>query len=236
MKRDFLEVCRPDDPGDERPAPRETGAAARETAFCPVGASEASEAFLPSREAAFDDALPPALRQLSETHWTPAAVVRLGASWLVEFGARRVLDVGSGVGKFCTLASLETSLSCVGLEHRSHLVDAAREAAARLGATRCEFVVGGLEQLELLSADALYFYNPFAESISAPSLGIDETIGLSPRRYLSEVRCVQSHLRRAKAGQLLLTFHGFGGRVPECYQPLRAQPAGCDFLELFRKT
>ncbi|MHB8872928.1 MAG: class I SAM-dependent methyltransferase [Myxococcaceae bacterium] len=197
---------------------------------------EAVAEFRPSNEAAFDEGLPPNLRELSETHWTPAAVVRLGARWLVEHGAKRVLDVGSGVGKFCTLASLETPLVCVGLEQRGYLVDAARERAARLGATRCQFVVGGLEQLGALPADALYFYNPFAENLAATSIGIDETVELSPKRYLGEVRQVQEHLRRAEVGQLVLTFHGFGGPVPASYQELRSQPAGSDFLQLFRKT
>ncbi len=198
-------------------------------------AAAREEGFRPSVDAAFDAVLDPALRALSETHWTPARVARLGARWLWAYGARSVVDVGAGVGKFCILASLEVPLTCVGLEHRERLAVAARAAAVRLGATRCEFAVGGLELLSAYPADALYFYNPFAENISATSIGIDETVELSPRRYLRELQAVKEHLRRAPLGTLLLTYHGFGGRFPAGWRLVRSVEAGGDFLQLHCK-
>lgn len=206
-----------DDPGGVAGGPHEVG-------------------FRPSIDAFFDQELPPELRELSETHWTPACVVSVGARWLVELGVTRVLDVGSGVGKFCTLASLETPLTCVGVEQRPALLEAARLVALRLSAKRCRFMLGGLEVLDSVPAGALYFYNPFAENIAASSIGIDETVELTPKRFLREVRGIEAHLRRAPVGQVVLTFHGFGGRIPLSYRQLRSQPAGSDFLRLFQKT
>src|SRR5579872_4063412 len=82
-------------------------------------------------DAAFDQHLPEELRAVSQRHWTPLHVAHRCARWLQAEGARTVVDVGSGAGKFCVATALCSSLRLIGLEHRPRLVAAARDLARR---------------------------------------------------------------------------------------------------------
>src|SRR5207244_1254082 len=62
----------------------------------------------PVADGVFDRMFPTELRFVSFQHWTPVAVARRAAELLVGAGARRLLDVGSGPGKFCIVGALTT--------------------------------------------------------------------------------------------------------------------------------
>src|SRR5262245_44285521 len=77
---------------------------------------------------AFDRIYPERIRRVSSLFWTPVTIARIAARLLTEHGARNVLDIGAGPGKFCIVAALSTtSLTLTGIEHRESLVSAARE-------------------------------------------------------------------------------------------------------------
>ncbi len=77
----------------------------------------------------FDHVYPDWVRSLSERHWTPVDVAERAAELLVTSAGVRVLDVGSGAGKFCIIGALTTEGKFCGIEQRAHLIDVAREAA-----------------------------------------------------------------------------------------------------------
>src|SRR5713226_861432 len=56
----------------------------------------------------FDLIYPPEIRDLSCRHWTPVAVARKAAEFLVNERETRVLDLGCGPGKFCIVGALTT--------------------------------------------------------------------------------------------------------------------------------
>ena len=58
--------------------------------------------------AQFDRLLPFYWRRLSIMHWTPVHVARRAAQLLVTGPKTRVLDVGSGPGKFCLVGAMAT--------------------------------------------------------------------------------------------------------------------------------
>src|SRR5271166_1034557 len=88
---------------------------------------------LPAEDRAFDSVYPKHIQALSRRFWTPVSVARSAAQLFREMGARKVLDVGSGVGKFVLVAaSAAPELRFVGVEQREHLVHVARRARARL--------------------------------------------------------------------------------------------------------
>ncbi|MES2109763.1 MAG: hypothetical protein V4577_13480 [Bacteroidota bacterium] len=75
-----------------------------------------------SSDAAFDRMYPEHFRLLSLKHWTPLAIARKAAAFLAEPGAR-VLDIGSGIGKFCLAAGYEfPETDFYGVEQRHQLV------------------------------------------------------------------------------------------------------------------
>jgi hypothetical protein len=81
----------------------------------------------------FDRIYPARIRELSSVFWTPIAVAAEAAKWLVAAPERRVLDIGCGPGKFCLVAASLTDGDFTGIEQRSDLVIAARQAALALG-------------------------------------------------------------------------------------------------------
>jgi SAM-dependent methyltransferase len=169
----------------------------------------------------------------SRIHWTPVAVARFLARLLSAHGANRILDVGSGVGKFCLVGALTSPASFLGIEQRPHFVQAARAAAARLELQRCTFTLGNMTALDWSEFDAYYLYNPFAEHRMA--FPIDDTIQRSTKRYRKYVRFVEEELVKVPAGKLLATYHGFGGSPPAGWTQLRNEACGSGRIELWRK-
>lgn len=170
----------------------------------------------------FDVIFPQAWRTRSRRFWTPVDVALRAASWFADSGVRRVLDVGSGVGKFCVVGALSTDLEFVGIEHRPPLVDAAREAASALGvADRARFVCRAVDSPSLAEYGAFYLYNPFGENLHEKSEQLDANVELGIDRYDRDVGLVERALRAAPVGTRLVTFCGFGGRIPNSYVPER---------------
>ncbi len=169
----------------------------------------------------------------SRIHWTPVAVARYVARLFSAYGATRILDVGSGVGKFCLVGALTSPGAFVGIEQRPHFVQAAREAAARVGVERCTFTLGNMTALDWSEFDGYYLYNPFAEHRMA--FPIDETIQRSMRKYRKYVRFAEEQLAKATAGTVLATYHGFGGTPPAGWTQLRNEACGSGRVELWRK-
>lgn len=184
------------------------------------------------------DALyPEPLRELSRRYWTPVSVAARAARWLTEGASKsQVLDIGAGNGKFCIVGALETTASFVGIEQRLHLVEAAREAAERAGVgARVTFVHGTATRMLLAQFSAYYLFNPFGENKHEIGDQMDATVELSRERFDADVRLVEDVFRRAPSGTRVVTYHGFGGRMPAGFSLERQERAGSDVLELWVK-
>lgn len=185
---------------------------------------------------AFERYLPLDIQRLSNCHWTPLVVARVAARWLDEVGAKTVVDIGSGPGKFCVAAALASRCEFLGLEHRGRLIHAARELAAVFEVPeRVHFVEGRLGDVELPQADALYLFNPFGENLYGCDDWIDSEVELSDERYERDVAHVERMLRTAPVGSFLLTYNGFGGRIPWHYSEVRVDRALPSVLRLWQR-
>jgi len=185
-------------------------------------------------DALFDRVYPLQVQRVSRQFWTPVDVAIAASRWLSEVGCRTTLDVGAGPGKFCIVASLSMQQTVTGLEHRADLVEVARSAAAAYGA-QVECVHGSLEAIDVSRFDALYFYNPFAENLFEASERLDQSVELSEQRCFRDLMTVESWLDRAREGTCIVTYHGFGGRIPATYRLARATRKGGDHLRLWVK-
>jgi SAM-dependent methyltransferase len=166
-----------------------------------------------------DDALFPAAYggSLSQVHWTPVEVSLHAVALLAEGGRRRILDIGAGVGKFCILGALTTPAAFVGIEQRLSLVETARLAAARSGASRASFVHANVVDVDFAEFDGFYLYNPFYEQIALDRVRIDETIERSYKRFLGYVADTTRKLRHMPSGTRVVTYNGLGGDMPPEY-------------------
>jgi hypothetical protein len=192
------------------------------------------EAPLPSDED-FDLVYPEGIRRLSALHWTPVTVAARAAAILVQAGATRILDVGSGVGKFCLVGALVTSARFVGVERRQHLVDIAGATATKLGASRATFVHASIDQFRLEGFDGVYLYNPFFEQISRYLPQVDASVEQSAKLYRFFIEVVTAELATLAPGAAVVTYHGFGGLMPRPYRFVGDEPAGDDRLDLWIK-
>lgn len=189
---------------------------------------------LPS-DAEFDRVYPEKIRQLSPLHWTPVTVAARAAALLAQAGATRILDVGSGVGKFCLVGAMVTSARFVGVERRKHLVDIAGGAATKLGISRVTFVHASIDQFRFEGFDGVYLYNPFYEQISTFLVQIDGAIERSALVYRDFVRSTMDKLAAMAPPVAVVTYNGFGGPMPPGYEFCGDEPAGNDQLELWVK-
>lgn len=198
--------------------------------------AEALSAGMCPRDSAFDHFLPDEIRALSSQHWTPLEVAVRCAQWFDECNVRTVVDIGSGAGKLCVAAALAGRCSFIGLEHRERLVVCARSLARtfKLG-RRVEFIHGAVGEAALPAADAYYLYNPFEENIWR--LGrIDADVELSAERRARDLFALRALLAAARAGTYVLTYNGFGAKMPPGYSAVRTDRELPNVLCLWRKA
>jgi SAM-dependent methyltransferase len=185
----------------------------------------------------FDAALfPIAARRRSSTFWTPVEVARRAIELLVVTGGTRVLDVGSGVGKFCIVGSALTGAMFLGIEQRARLVDIANEAASRARATSACFVHGDFSNVDIAAFDAIYLFNPFEENAWPRDEWLDDTVTMSLRKAHTDVVRMEQMLERARTGTRVVTYHGFGGDMPPAWVRLLRERSHTGDLELWIKS
>lgn len=184
----------------------------------------------------FDGVYPPDVRAVSSSFWTPVSVAVRAAELLVSGKADRVLDVGSGVGKFCIVGAASTGAAFVGVEQRAHLVRVAEDARRRIAVHSAQFIRGSFDAIDVADFDAIYFFNPFEENLWESDTHLDQTVELSKERYFADVASAENMLRRARVGTRVVTYHGFGGQMPPGYDLVLREPQHTDKLELWKKS
>jgi predicted RNA methylase len=177
---------------------------------------------------------PKNVQDVSAHYWTPVSVALTGADWLRRANCQSLLDVGSGAGKFCIVARLAAGFSVHGIEQRAGLVQTARAAAVSYEA-EVRFDHGTIEHVDPGESDAFYFYNPFGENHYTRADRFDEEVELSNERYTRDLAIVEGWLDRASRDTHALTYHGFGGRIPDTYSLVRHQTTRGGALRLWVK-
>lgn len=147
---------------------------------------------------------------MSPAHWTPANVAIRVAALLAPADGSRILDIGAGVGKLCSIGALSTGATWFGVEQHEPLVAVARQVARWLGVARqTEFVHDDAFELDWNAFDALYMYNPFELPLFPHE---DET------DHRVQIARVQQRLTRLPPTTPVVTLHGFGGAMPPTFE------------------
>jgi SAM-dependent methyltransferase len=125
---------------------------------------------------------PDPIRALAKKHWTSVAVATVSSEFLVDRPGTRVLDIGSGAGKFCLVGASNTQGHFTGVEQRSDLVDISNNLADEYAIENAKFVHNNITEIDFKNYDAFYFYNSFYENIDTEN-SIDKTIRLDEDLY-----------------------------------------------------
>lgn len=157
------------------------------------------------------------IQSLARRHWTPLNVARKAARFLAAENNVRILDIGSGVGKFCLAAAhFMPRAFYTGVEQRKELVGYAESARNNLGLKNVAFIHANFTQLDFKNYDHFYFYNSFYENFGITDK-IDDSIDYSGKLYHSYARYMLKQLEQKPAGTRLATFHSLEDEVPEGY-------------------
>lgn len=185
-------------------------------------------------DARFDHLFPAELRVHSKIHFTPVKVARRVRDWLGPDPGVRILDVGSGCGKFCLVFGATGPGRVTGIEQRPNLHQAAEAAAKALGLERTTFLCGRMEDLDWRAFNTFYFFNPFYERI-AYRQGMDDRTPPHAALYFDHIRTVRDKLDTVKSGSRVVTYHGMGGRLPSDWVLVRSEEIHTDELQLWVK-
>jgi len=170
-----------------------------------------------SADAQFDQLYPAYTQLLARRHWTPLAVAKKAAHFLAAESNARILDIGSGAGKFCLAAAhYKPDAFYYGIEQRKRLVSQAEAARKMLGIENVSFRVGNFTQVNFRNYDHFYFYNPFYENISGTDK-IDNSIDYSLELYNYYNRYLYTQLEQKPPGTRLASFHSLEDEMPQGY-------------------
>jgi len=171
----------------------------------------------------FNSLYPPRIQKLADQHWTPLQVAKYAADFLVPEDGVKVLDIGSGAGKFCLAAShYKSNGFFYGIEQRIELIDSAREAKSRLGINNLSFMHGNFTQIDFKQFDHFYFYNSFYENI-AGTAKIDYTIEYSLSLYNYYNSYLFNQLEKMPFGTRVATYHTWNNQMPPGYKLVETQ-------------
>lgn len=166
---------------------------------------------------------PTPIQSLATRHWTPLHITWRVAQYLAPAANVRVLDIGSGVGKFCLAAAHCMPSACfIGVEQRKDLVAHAETAKKIVGLSNARFIHRNFTQLDFKQFDHFYFYNSFYENLIATDK-IDDSIAYSTELYNYYNRCLYKKLDEMPSGTRLVTFHSLEEEIPPDYQLMEAQ-------------
>lgn len=176
-----------------------------------------------STDEQFNYLYPGPIRLLAPKHWTPLHITQRIVRHLTPAENARILDIGSGVGKFCLMAAWHMpSAFFTGVEQRKGLVSHACTAQAILRLKNVEFIHGNFTRLDFDNYDHFYFYNSFYENL-ADTEKIDDSIAYSPELYDYYSRYLYSRLDERPAGTRLVTYHSLEAEIPPSYHLVEAQ-------------
>jgi len=169
-------------------------------------------------DAGFDWLYPEKIQQLSRRHWTPLSIAKTAARFLANEPGKKILDIGSGVGKFCLVgARFYPETSFYGIEQRKELHQFALEAKAATQTRNVNFIHGNFTQEDLSAYDGFYFYNSFFENLVDQDQ-IDDKVEYSTSLYNYYSRFLFKKLESSASGTRLVTYHSLEDEVPPCYQ------------------
>lgn len=167
----------------------------------------------------FESFFAPRFRSQLRRESTPVAIAIRAARLLADGQPRRILDIGSGLGKFCTIGALTTRAFFTGVEQNARHILAARGAALRFGARRIVFICDDAEHTQLFKFDGLYLFA--SASSPAPS-----------SRSLRDI--LWRRAEDVRTGTRLVTYGSHG--EPPGFRLLREETTNGDRLALFEKT
>ncbi|MEO8823263.1 MAG: methyltransferase domain-containing protein [Ginsengibacter sp.] len=181
----------------------------------------------------FNSLFPELIQEAAEKHWTRIEVAKKAAAFLATSAESKVLDIGSGAGKFCLVAAHEHPLThFYGVEQRQNLVDISNDLAKELELDNVLFICDNICNVDFEKYNHFYFYNSFYENVPGTQK-IDYSIKYSEDLYNFYNRYLCKQLDKMPSGTRLVTYHSFGSEIPAGYEVVHTDYS--EFLKFWIK-
>ena len=165
----------------------------------------------------FDLIYPKDILEASEMHFTPVKIAKMAARYLVDGKKSKILDIGSGAGKFCMIGSACTEGYFIGVELRENLCAAATLIAEYYNLTNVEFIHSNITSINFKDYDGFYLYNPFYENVCL-SGRIDEAVELRRELFDEYSLYVKEQLADMPIGTKVVTYFSYLKEIPDSYK------------------
>jgi len=176
-----------------------------------------------SEDLHFDRIFPKRIQGKALRHWTPVDVAKCAANFLASHKDVHVLDIGSGIGKFCLAAAYhKPNAIFYGVEQRKDLVDYAFDVSCKFDIYNVSFIHGNFTQLDFRQFDHFYFFNSFYENLKGTEK-IDYTIEHSSALYNYYNRYLYKQLEQKPNGTRIATYHSLEDEIPPCYYVVKTE-------------
>lgn len=164
----------------------------------------------------FDAIYPLKIRKLSSRHWTPVEVAKKAADFLVVHPSTKVLDIGSGAGKFCLVAASYSMGQFTGVEQREILIRIAQKCAQKYLISRVNFIQADIRSIDFGKYDSFYFFNSFEENLEISDT-MDLRTHLNPVLFEEYTSFVRDQLEAAPKGTRVATYCTSSHQIPGSY-------------------
>jgi SAM-dependent methyltransferase len=144
-------------------------------------------------------------------------VIEKASKFLAEGKEARILDIGSGVGKFCLAGSYyQPHAYFYGVEQRLSLIEQARSIKISLSRSKVNFIHKNFTQLDLRQFNGFYFYNSFFENMESKDR-IDDSIEYSPELYHYYSHYLYNELDQMPTGTRIATYCSWDDEIPPSF-------------------
>lgn len=168
-------------------------------------------------DAEFNAIYPEWIRKFAQRHWTSVAIAKQAAEFLVDKPGTKVLDIGSGPGKFCMAGASYTKGHFTGVEQRYGLFELSKKLSRCYRIPNVNFIHANITSIEFKDYDAFYFFNSFHENIDL-SAKIDNTVDASFELYDLYHQYVYEQLCLTPKGTRLATYWSALKEIPSNYE------------------
>ncbi len=165
----------------------------------------------------FDAIYPKKYQEHSARHFTPVKIAIKASKLLVDNETDKILDIGSGVGKFCCIGASVTNAHFYGIEKRKTLTNLSNKIKRTYKLKKAHFINSDFTTIDFSIFNGIYFFNSFHENFDETCI-LDKTSKVSLTVYEAYHQNLILKLNQCKKGTRLVTFHTFKNKIPSTYQ------------------
>ncbi len=174
----------------------------------------------------FDAIFSPEIKALSDRHWTTVFIAKISADYFCNQKHAKVLDIGSGAGKFCFVgATLHPKSEFHGVDIRQNLIDASNEIKNTYAVNNTTFFQQDVLAMNFIGYDGIYLFNPFQEKIDTSSI-IDKDSSVDVEKYITYTSHIYYELHKVAVGTKLVAYFSEDFCIPKSFKLIASHMKG----------